>query len=88
MQGLGVVALQRGNLQDARLFLEASRLMEPENAKTHLYFGQVVGSLGETGQAVEAFEKVIDLSNDASLTKFAEEQLSALSTVESTETAR
>jgi superkiller protein 3 len=67
LQGLGVISLLEENPDQALLYLDAARFIDPEDPNTHLYLGLAFEAAGKPAEAAAEYKYIVDMSSDPEL---------------------
>jgi len=67
LQGLGVISLLEENPNQALLYLDAARYIDPENPNTHLYLGLALEAVGKPEEAAAEYKYIVDMGSDPEL---------------------
>ena len=78
LEGLGVVALLNDQPEQALNYLQAALFLDEDNPGTHLYLGLSLEELERSGEAEDAYQYVIDNSQDPEIIRLAESLLEVL----------
>ena len=72
LQGLGVISLLDEDPEQAYLYLDAARFIEPDNLNTRLYLGMVLEALNMPAEAAAEYKFVLDVGSDPELSRLAD----------------
>jgi tetratricopeptide (TPR) repeat protein len=72
LQGLGVISLLDQDPEQAYLYLDAARFIDPENLNTRLYLGMVLEALDMPAEAAAEYKFVLDSGSDPELSRLAD----------------
>lgn len=78
LEGLGVVALLNDRPEQALNYLQAALFLDQNNPGTHLYLGLTLEEMNRNQEAENAYQYVIDNSQDPEITRLAESLLDVL----------
>ncbi len=78
LEGLGVVALLNDQPEQALNYLQAALFLDEDNPGTHLYLGLSLEEMERSGEAEDAYQYVIDNSQDPEIIRLAESLLEVL----------
>jgi tetratricopeptide (TPR) repeat protein len=72
LQGLGVISLLDQDLEQAYLYLDAARFVNPDSLNTRLYLGMVLEALDMPAEAAAEYKFVLDSGTDPQLARLAD----------------
>jgi tetratricopeptide (TPR) repeat protein len=72
LQGLGVISLLDENPEQAFIYLDAARFIDPKNLSTRLYLGMVLETLDMPAEAAAEYKFVLDSGSDPELSRLAD----------------
>jgi tetratricopeptide (TPR) repeat protein len=72
LQGLGVISLLNEDPEQAYLYLDAARFIDPDDLHTRLYLGMVLEALDMPAEAAAEYEFVVDSGSNPELSRLAD----------------
>ena len=72
LQGLGVISLLGEDPEQAYLYLDAARFIDPDNLATRLYLGMVLEALDMPAEAAAEYKYIVDSGSDPELSRLAD----------------
>ncbi len=78
LEGLGVVALLNDQPEQALNYLQAALFLDEDDPGTHLYLGLTLEEMERSGEAEDAYQYVINNSQDPEMIRLAESLLEVL----------